>query len=69
MVGEDFLFGGLRPGSGPVSPWRAEALSLIETLAGENLALQTGLGKASGEWRCGRGPEGVWPVGVSRAWS
>ena len=57
-----------------VSPWRAEALSLTETLAGENLALQTGPGKgrASGEWRCGRGPEGVAggcvPGVAQRAW-
>lgn len=45
MVDEDFLFGGLRPGSGLASPWRAGALSLIKTPVGENLALQTGLGK------------------------
>ena len=61
MMGEDFLFGGLKPGSGLVSPWRAEALSFIKTLAGENLVLQTGLGKGRAS--------GAWPVGVSRAWS
>lgn len=75
MGGEDFLFGRLRPGSGLVSLWRAEALGLIKTLAGENLALQTGLGKglASGERRCGRGPDGgvaggCVPGVVLRAW-
>lgn len=45
MMGEDFLFGGLRLGSGLVSPWRAGALSLIKSLVGENLARETGLGK------------------------
>lgn len=71
MVGEDFLFGGLRPGSGLASPSRAGALSLIKTPVGENVALRTGLGKgrAWGAWPDGRGPDGCGLVGVSRAWS
>lgn len=65
MMGEDFLFGGLRPGSGLVSPWRAGALSLIKSLVGENLARETGLGK--GRARPGGRALGVVSRGVAES--